>query len=228
MRTSATLLLVFVAGCGLIGGKKEDAGTEATPGAIDAAAVVAEPGAPIGKNVAAVARFQSETAMNEPKVIGQVSTPRTSPGGGTIVATLKPQTVVTRIAMNGTASLIVFPDPNVPTDMLMGWVTEAAFSSVVLPKVDAGVKVVDAGVAVVDAGPPAPVVVDAGPAWVATKCSKANTIAVKLGATTAWACRPICASNAQCLKGKKTCEQADVYNPEPGKATTAKVCHDDN
>ena len=99
MRIPATLLLVFVAGCGLLGKKDNDAGVDLA-GAIDAAAVVVTPGAPIGKNAAAVARFATEVPMDEPKMIGQTATPRTSPSGGSIVATLKTNTVVTRIATN--------------------------------------------------------------------------------------------------------------------------------
>lgn len=226
MRNPATLLLVFVAGCGLLGKKDQDAGVDMTS-AIDAAAVVAPPGAPIGKNAAGVARFATEVAADEPKMIGQTATPRTQPSGGAVVATLKTGTIVTRIATNAGHSLIVFPDPNVPADNLMGWVTEAAFSAAVIPKKDAGV-VVDSGAAVVvDAGTTPPPVVDAGPAWTATKCSKTNNIAVKLAGGGAWACRHLCAADKECTKGAKKCEQADIYNPEPGKATTAKVCHDD-
>lgn len=223
MRIPATLFLVFVTGCGLLGKKEQDAGADLA-NAIDAAAVVSTPGAPSGKNAAAVARFATEVAMDEPKMIGQTATPRTSPSGGSVVATLKTGTVVTRIATNAGHSLIVFPDPNVPADNLMGWVTDAAFSAAVLPKKDAGV-VVDSGAAPVDAGPPAPV--DAGPpAWKPTTCTKAANIAVKQ-AGGAWACRHTCADNKECTKGKKLCEQVDLYNPEPGKPTTAKACHDD-
>lgn len=226
MRIPATFVLVFVAGCGLIGGKKgEDAGAPAeTPptDAIDAAAAVTAPGAPIGKNAANVARFQSETAVNEPKVIGQTATPRTSPGGGSIVATLKAGTTVTRIATNHSASLIVFPDPSAPADNLMGWVTEAAFSAAVVVRVDSGI--VDSGtVAVVDAGPPA--VVDAGKP--APNC-KAGTSPVQIPPGSNWGCRKICTADKDCVKGTKKCETQNVYQPAAGAPTTVKACHDDN
>lgn len=224
MRIPATLLLVFVAGCGLLGKKGEDAGVDMST-AIDAAAAPTPPGAPVGKNAAAVARFATEAPVDEPKQIGQTATPRTSPGGGTVVATLKTGTVVTRIATNAGHSLIVFPDPNVPADNLMGWVPDSAFSAAVVPRPprpDAGV---DAGAAApVDAG--APAVVDAGPpGWKPTTCTKEKNIAVKTA--TGYACRHLCTDNKECTKGTKKCEQADIYNPEPGKATTTKACHDD-
>ncbi len=227
MRISAAATVAIVlalTGCGVFGKKGDDGGAGDTPGAIDAAAVVAAPGAPIGKNSAAVARFATEAALNEPKMIGQTATPRTSPSGGTVVGTLKTGTIVTRIATNGGHSLIVFPDPNVSTDNLMGWVTEAAFSAAVIPKtaVDSGVVVVDAGTpAVVDAG--APAVVDAG-APPKANCAAPGIAVVIPGTTNSYQCRKPCAADADCKKGAKKCEGFKTY-PAPG--TDVKACHDD-
>ena len=114
-----------------------DAGTDAAPADTTALAGDAAPeaaaGAPTGKNASQVARFGSETAMNQPLVIGQITQVRTSPNTGTVVTTLHPGTAVTRIATNGVnQNLIVFPDPNVPTDNLMGWVPDAAFTTAVV------------------------------------------------------------------------------------------------
>jgi hypothetical protein len=224
MRIPATLLLVFVAGCGLLGKKGDDAGVDMST-AIDAAAAATPAGAPIGKNAAAVARFATEAAVDEPKMIGQTATPRTQPSGGAVVATLKTGTIVTRIATNAGHSLIVFPDPNVPADNLMGWVTDAAFSAAVVPRPprpDAGA---DAGAAPVDAGPPP--VVDAGPpGWEPTTCTKEKNVAVKT--PTGYACRHVCTDNKECTKGTKKCETVELYNPEPGKTPPpTKACHDD-
>lgn len=149
------LSLVTLTGCGLLKKAGADAGTDGGTAVADNSAADAAPeaaaAAPVGKNAAQVARFGSEVAMNQPMVLGQTSFPRTSPNTGTVVATLHPGTAVTRIATNGpNENLIVFADPNVPTDNLMGWVTEAAFTAAVVgvhhePLHDGGV--VDAGAA---------------------------------------------------------------------------------
>lgn len=240
MRISKSVVLVLaLCGCGLLGkkGGGEDAGavTGEVPGAIDAEAVATPPGTPIGKNAPAVARFATEAPANEPKMLGQAASPRTSPGAGTVVTQLKTGTVVTRIATNAGQSLIVFPDPNVPTDNLMGWVPDSAFSAVVVPKpattttTDGGtVAVVDAGApAVVDAG--APAVADAGAAEKKQPtCPKAGSTPVLLSTTSnAWSCRKNCTADKDCTKGTKKCETFKVYLPPAGSPTSVKTCHDD-
>lgn len=223
MRISKSVVLALaLCGCGLFGKKEEGGGGGDAPGAIDAAAVVAPPGTPTGKNAAGVARFATEVPQNEPKMIGQLASPRTSPSAGTVIAQLKAGTIVTRIATNAGHSLIVFPDPNVPADNLMGWVTDAAFSAAVVPKVvDAGVAVVDAGPAVVDAGP---AVVDAGPEKKQPTC-KAGSVPIALPVS--WGCRKSCTSDKDCTQKTKKCEEQKIYLPPAGTPTTAKACHDD-
>lgn len=218
----AAVALSFAAltGCGLLGKKGDDAGAPADLGAaIDAAAAPTAPGAPTGKNAAAIAHFQTETALNEPKVIGQTATPKTSPGAGQVVGTLKTGTTVTRVASNSGYSLIVFPDPNVPSDNLMGWVSDAAFSAAVVAKpVDAGTTaVVDAGaapVAVVDAGAPV-AVVDAGPPKLVCKPGFAPVVIGTPG------CRRTCAASSECKTKPAVCAPAANAN---GVAGTTKVC----
>jgi hypothetical protein len=226
MRIPATVvLLLALSGCGLLGKKSEDAGAPAADmaGTIDAAAAVAAPGAPVGKNAASVARFATEVAMNEPKVIGQTATPRTSPQGATIVATLKTGTAVTRIATNAGNSLIVFPDPNVPTDNLMGWVTEAAFSAaaVVVHHADAGTDAGAVTATAVDAG--APAVVDAGPPPITCKPGYQR---VQLSAGAAAVCRRACSADKDC-KSSKSCQTANADHPATGQPSTVKVCPND-
>jgi len=225
MRISKAVILVLAtAGCGLFGKKDGDAGTD-IPGAIDAAGIVAAPGTPVGKNLAAVARFATEVPMNEPKMIGQTATPKTSPSAGTVVATLKTGTIVTRIATNLNHSLIVFPDPNVPADNLMGWVTDAAFSAAFIPKTtDAGVAVADAGAVVVaDAGA---VVADAGAAKAQPTCVGGKAVVIP-NTTDSYQCRKICTVDADCKKGTKKCEPAKVYRPQGTEPVDIKACHDD-
>lgn len=240
MRISKSVVLVLaLCGCGLLGkkGGGEDAGavTGEVPGAIDAEAVATPPpGTPIGKNAPAVARFATEAPANEPKMLGQAASPRTSPGAGTVVTQLKTGTVVTRIATNAGQSLIVFPDPNVPTDNLMGWVPDSAFSAVVVPKpattttTDGGtVAVVDAGApAVADAG--APAVVDAGtPEKKQPTCKSGSTPVLLSSTSNAWSCRKNCTADKDCTKGTKKCETFKVYLPPAGSPTSVKTCHDD-
>lgn len=214
-----TLSFAALTGCGLLGKKGDDAGAPPDLGAaVDAAAVVAAPGAPTGKNAASIAHFASETALNEPKVIGQTATPKTSPGAGQVVGSLKTGTTVTRVASNAGYSLIVFPDPNVPTENLMGWVSDAAFSAAVVAKpVDAGTTaVVDAGaapVAVVDAGAPV-AVVDAGPPKLVCKPGFAPVV---IGAP---GCRRVCTASSECKTAPKTCAPA----ANAGASGTTKVC----
>lgn len=183
------LSLVTLTGCNFLKKADADAGSDAAVATADTSATdaaPAAPGAPIGKNATAVARFGTEVAMNQPMVIGQTSTPRTNPSSGTVVTTLHAGTPVTRIATNGAnQNLIVFADPNVPTDNLMGWVTDAAFSAaVVAVHHDAGV----------DAA--APVATATATAAPTISCA-GGQVGVQL-AGGKLACKKACINDAQC------------------------------
>ena len=81
------LSLVTLMGCNLLKKPDVDAGTDAAPVDTTALAADAAPeaaaGVPTGKNASQVARFGTETAVNQPLVIGQVIQPHTAPTGGT-------------------------------------------------------------------------------------------------------------------------------------------------
>lgn len=203
MRNLAVFVLasiVAVSGCGLFKKGDADAGSLADLLADAGAGATTTTAPPItAANSAAVARFATETAVSETRFIASVSTPRTSPKSGTIVATLKVGTEVTRVATNSGDSLITFADPANPTVTLMGWVTDAAFTATIVKKiVDAGV---DSGAvaAVVDAGAPA-AAADAG--GFGTFSCQPGKSAVNLAGKAQ--CRKSCLQNSDC-KNKKPC-----------------------
>lgn len=186
----------------------EDATAAAEPPATDAAAA---PPAPAAKNAAEVARFAAETKVEDDGAKPAVFAPaRTSPKGGSVVATLKPGTDVTKIAEYQECFLVTFADPKDANTTLMGWIEKGSFTYVA-PK-DAGATdaaAADAGrvdAGVVDAG-----AVDAGP----PKCA-ANEERVTLSATVT-ACKKKCKEDKECTKGP-----CSVASSVTGKAV--KVC----
>jgi hypothetical protein len=188
-RSSAFLLVSFVplAGCGFLKKADADAGTDAGAAVAAVDAAVAAPVGATGKNAAAITHLPTEVATNDVLPTLQFSSPHTAPnGGGTKVIDLKSGSPVTRVARtnpNGW-SLIVFQDPNVPTDTLMGWVSDVAFT-VYVPH-DAGVvPVVDAGI-------------------VGLRCPPGQD-AVMVSANVAPSCRKVCASDKDC---KHSCQAA--------------------
>lgn len=198
------LSLATLAGCGLLKKPDADAGSDAAvvdnSATADAGTTTAA-GTPVGKNAAQVATFPSQTAQNQPRVIGQTASPHTAPnGGGSLVTTLKAGTPVTLIATNGpNQNLIVFADPNVPTDNLEGWVTDAAFSAAVIAiHHDAGV---------IDAGVVAPVATVVAPAITCGVGQVGISVSGKL------ACKKACNKEADCPhKGCKDFTAAGTTN----------------
>lgn len=226
MRNLTVLMLasiVALAGCDLLKKKTEDAGVEDAAAAAAPTAEVldaAPPGAtPVtAANAAAVARFAAETALDEDRVIASQTQPRTSPGGGSVVATLKVGTQVERIASNGKDSLIQFQDPVNTTVTLMGWVTDAAFTAAVVPHkkvVDAGAEAGAAAVVVADAGAAAATVVDAGAVKIDFACPPGKSgIVAQSGKQE---CHKSCNVNNDCKN--KQCQSATSV-----KGGVAKVC----
>lgn len=209
--------IVTLAGCDLLKRTPADAG--ATVVEVEAGVPPATSPPVVAANSAAVARFPSETAVSEGRVIASQTTPRVSPKSGAIVSTLKVGTEVTRVATNGTDSLITFQDPVNPTVTLMGWVTDAAFTATIVPKkiVDAGV---DSGVAVavvVDAGPPAVAVVDAGTPKIEFACKPGESAIFLNGKAQ---CKKTCVANKDCKNN--TCSSG--LSP---KNVQVKVCLSD-
>lgn len=152
--------LLLLAGCPKKGGDADAAAEAAAPDPDATAAAPAAPPVPEAKNKADVARFQNETAVadDETKPVSFVSA-RTSPKGGTVVATLKPGTDIHKHAEYQDCFLVTFADPKDANTTLMGWIEKSSFTYVA-PK-DAGPKdaaaadaAADAGAAKVDAGPP--------------------------------------------------------------------------
>ncbi|MBX3232778.1 MAG: hypothetical protein KIT84_43655 [Labilithrix sp.] len=209
--------IVAVTGCDMLKKKTDEAATPEASVAEEEVPLDAAPpdSTPVtAANAAAVARFATETPLDEDRVIATQATPRTSPGGANIVATLKVGTQVERIATNGKDSLIQFQDPSNPTVTLMGWVTDAAFTSTVVPhkKVDAGADSGAVAVATADAGAPA-TVVDAGAAPFA--CPPGKTAI--LSAAGKNECHKSCTINNECKN--KQCSTATAL-----KGGQAKVC----
>jgi hypothetical protein len=128
-----------------------DAASDAALAEAEAPPIDAAEAPPIAaKNSAEIARFAAEVAVpdDDAKVMSP-ATVRTSPRAGSVVATLKVGTDVTKVAEYQGAFLITFPDPKDASVTLMGWVGKEGFSAWV-PK-----KVTDAAAPVpVDAGPP--------------------------------------------------------------------------
>jgi hypothetical protein len=203
--------LLLVAGCPKKKDGEADAAAEADataaaePAATDAAAA---PAAPAAKNAADVARFAAETKVEDDGAKpAAFAAARTSPKGGSVVATLKPGTDVTKVAEYQDCFLVTFADPKDASATLMGWIEKGSFTYVA-PK-DAGAKDAAAG----DAGP-----VDAGAAAVdagAPKCA-ANEERVTLSAAVS-ACKKKCKEDKECAKGP-----CSVASTTAGKAV--KVC----
>jgi hypothetical protein len=141
IRAASVLSLVAVVSTGCDALKKkgaQDAGGEeagAVAETVDAAP--AAPAAPIAANVDDVARFPDEQKLDN--VAGttlRFASARVAPSLGVVVATLKPNTAVTKISQRTTFFLVTFDDPKGTGKKLLGWLTADAF----LPPVDAGLK----------------------------------------------------------------------------------------
>jgi hypothetical protein len=207
--------LLLVAGCPKKGGDATDGAAEAAVDPDAAAANTPPPNAPPvpeAKNKADVARFQNETAVadDEAKPATFVSA-RTSPKGGSVVASLKPGTDIHKHAEYQDCFLVTFPDPKDASTTLMGWIEKSSFTYVA-PK-DAGPKDAAAGDAAVDAGAPAPV--DAGP----PKCAATDSLVI-LSAGAAPVCKKKC-------KEDKDCKTAPCANANTPTKTVARVCTHD-
>ncbi len=183
--------------------KKLAAGSDAGPDAVaSAAAAVPEAApAPLAANEADVTKYPAQKADSEALVTRMYAHVRTeaSPTGGTLVATLKPETHVDLVADHEGFDLVVFPDPSDGTRKLMGWTAHAVFGAYV----PVHEETTDAGhPAVVDAG--GATVVDAGLA----KPLPAKPLDVRRGANGIcpagyaacgpFACRLSCTSDAAC------------------------------
>lgn len=213
----ASCLALLITGCPKKGGDAADAEAEAAVVAeVDAAPAVV---APTAKNAGDIARFGTEKPIaNEAgKLVDGLTTVRTGPRQGGVVASLRAGTDVTKIAEHKDCFLVTFADPKEPATTLMGWVGNDAFTAD--PIRDAGPKdaatdaATDAAVkdaAVADAAPAA---VDAGPA--ALKCAAGQQI-VELGAGPV--CKKKCTTDKDCKdKAPKSCA--------PGTAPGGKVIH---
>ena len=185
--------LLLLAGCPKKGGDADAAAEAAAPDPAEAgAAATNAPPVPDAKNKADVARFQNETAISddETKPANFVNA-RTSPKGGSVVASLKPGTDVHKHAEYQDCFLVTFADPKDANTTLMGWIEKTSFTWVA-PK-DAGPKdaaaadaaPVDAGAVVVDAGPP--------------KCAATEALVTLSAASTL--CKKKCTKDADCKNG---------------------------
>lgn len=140
---------VLVLGCPKKKGDAADAAPEAEAAPIVDAATTPTVTA---KNSADVARFKAETSVtDDASKIQATSYARTTPKSGTVVATLKPGTDVTKVSEYHESILVTFADPKDASTTLMGWLEKEAFSApVYVAKPDAGAK--DAGTTSPDAG----------------------------------------------------------------------------
>jgi hypothetical protein len=177
----------------------DEAAAPAPATATDEASAPAPAIAPSAKNAGEVARFASETKIeNQAAKVAAFATAHTSPRTGGVVASLKAGTDVVKIAEYNNAFLVTFADPKDASATLMGWVNKEAF----VAALDAGV---DASRP--DAGRP-----DAG---AKTGCAAGHEPVV-LGAGAAPVCKKKCTSDKDCTKG---CQVATGAN---GKAV--RVC----
>ncbi len=186
LAVSVLSAVVVLAGC-----PKKKTTEDPEAGAGDAAALApppvedaapAPPPAPVAKNANEVARFGTETPVEDDDMkIASVANARTTPKGGSVVATVRPGMDVTKVAEYQDCILVTFADPKDASSTLMGWVEKAAFTAPVR-KVDAGPR---------DAA--APVVVDAGPKPLT--CA-AGQVAVTLSA--APVCKKKCTKDGDC------------------------------
>jgi hypothetical protein len=176
LATALLPALFVLAGCPK---KTSDADAAATTEEASTVAVVeAGPVAPTAKNANDVARFGTDApiANEQAKILAAFAQAHTSPRGGTLVATLKPGTDVTKIASHQNDSfLVTFADPKDANSVLMGWVGHEAFSPTLI--LDAGPRdaAIDAAVRLVCA---------------------AGTIAVFLGGDTI--CKKKCNADKDC------------------------------
>ncbi|MDF2691813.1 MAG: hypothetical protein K0S65_196 [Labilithrix sp.] len=191
---------VVVLGCPLK--KKEDADAASDAALVEAAAppVVVDaaptPAAVTAKNTADVARFPAEAPVSDDDLkLASTGTARTSPKTGTVIATLKPGTDVTKISEYQSSILVTFADPKDANVTLLGWIGKESFAPApATAKRDGGVT--DAGAVVVtDASAPAPV--DAGAAKKLT-CPM-GMVAVVL--TKDPTCRKKCTKDSDCKGG---------------------------
>jgi hypothetical protein len=161
---------------------------EAPPPATDAAATPAA--AVTAKNSADVARFPAETAVSDDDMkLASPGIARTSPKTGTIIATIKPGTDVTKIAEYQSCILVTFADPKDASATLMGWIGKESFTAPAITKrIDGGVS---------DAAAPAPV--DAGHAEPKKLTCPMGMVAVVL--TKDPTCRKKCFKDSDCKGG---------------------------
>jgi hypothetical protein len=94
------------------------------------------PAEPVAKNAAKVARFPGDTKLDmaKEKLQATHTVARESPGGGAVVATLKKDTEVTKIASRNDFFLVGFPDPTDAAAILIGWIPASGFQPTVVIK----------------------------------------------------------------------------------------------
>lgn len=224
MRKLVVALALFsLVGCNLL--KKHGNDADAS---VDAAAEAAAPApgdtdaGPTGpstvpvtaKNINDVARFPAETAIadDDAKLL-QATAVRSSPKGGTVVATLPAGTDPVKVAEYQTYFLVTFADPKDASSTLAGWIDKVGFTApTVIVKHDAGAAIVDAGT------PPAPAK-DAG-APTSLTCPRTH---VPVMISTAPSCKKRCGKDTDC----KTHTVGSCANASLVGGGVAKVCVND-
>ena len=207
--------VLLVAGCDFLKKKGDvDASADATADVDAAPAAAAEDAAsapaPVvvnAKNMADVARFPGETpAVDDDAKLAQLTSARSAPKGGNVVAAVKPGSDVVKVAEYQGSFLVTFADPKDAASTLMGWIPKEAFSAPLYVARDGGAKL-DASAPVVDAGPPTKLT-----------CPPAH-VAVVLSTTPV--CKKRCTKDADC---KRPTSAGACANATTVAGSVARVC----